>query len=92
MPEPVIVVDNLTRHFGEFVAVNHVSFEIQKGEIVGYLGPNGSGKTTSFRMLLGCSRQPKDMPLCLDTIPIAMQNRYARALDICHRSLPSMTI
>ncbi len=53
MPEPVIVVDNLTRHFGEFVAVNHVSFEIQKGEIVGYLGPNGSGKTTSFRMLLG---------------------------------------
>lgn len=53
MPEPVIVVDNLTRHFGEFVAVNRVSFEIQKGEIVGYLGPNGSGKTTSFRMLLG---------------------------------------
>jgi ABC-2 type transport system ATP-binding protein len=53
MPEPVIVVDNLTRHFGQFVAVNHVSFEIQQGEIVGYLGPNGSGKTTSFRMLLG---------------------------------------
>ena len=53
MSEPVIIVDNLTRHFGQFVAVNHVSFEIQQGEIVGYLGPNGSGKTTSFRMLLG---------------------------------------
>ena len=53
MSEPVIVVDNLTRNFGDFVAVNHVSFEVNQGEIVGYLGPNGSGKTTSFRMLLG---------------------------------------
>jgi ABC-2 type transport system ATP-binding protein len=53
MPEPVIVVDHLTRYFGEFVAVNDVSFEVQPGEVVGYLGPNGSGKTTTFRMLLG---------------------------------------
>jgi ABC-2 type transport system ATP-binding protein len=53
MPEPVIVVDHLTRCFGEFVAVNDVSFEVQPGEVVGYLGPNGSGKTTTFRMLLG---------------------------------------
>jgi ABC-2 type transport system ATP-binding protein len=53
MPEPVIVVDHLTRRFGEFVAVNNISFEVQPGEVVGYLGPNGSGKTTTFRMLLG---------------------------------------
>ncbi|MCG2786528.1 MAG: ABC transporter ATP-binding protein [Anaerolineae bacterium] len=53
MPEPVIVVEHLTRHFGDFVAVNDVSFEVQPGEVVGYLGPNGSGKTTTFRMLLG---------------------------------------
>ena len=53
MPEPVIVVDRLTRRFGEFVAVNAVSFEVHSGEIIGYLGPNGSGKTTTFRMLLG---------------------------------------
>ncbi len=53
MPEPVIVVDNLTRRFGDFVAVNDVSFEVQPGEVVGYLGPNGSGKTTTFRVLLG---------------------------------------
>jgi len=53
LPEPVIVVDQLTRHFGEFVAVNAVSFTVQPGEIIGYLGPNGSGKTTTFRMLLG---------------------------------------
>jgi ABC-2 type transport system ATP-binding protein len=50
---PVVTVDNLTRRFGDFVAVDHVSFQIQPGEIVGYLGPNGSGKTTTIRMLLG---------------------------------------
>jgi ABC-2 type transport system ATP-binding protein len=53
MPEPVVVVENLTRKFGDFVAVDHISFTVQPGEIVGYLGPNGSGKTTTIRMLLG---------------------------------------
>ena len=53
MPEPVIVAKNLTRYFGDFVAVDHISFEVPRGEVVGYLGPNGSGKTTTIRMLLG---------------------------------------
>jgi ABC-2 type transport system ATP-binding protein len=53
MPIPVICVENLTRRFGDFVAVDHVSFEVGEGEIVGYLGSNGSGKTTTIRMLLG---------------------------------------
>jgi ABC-2 type transport system ATP-binding protein len=53
MTEPAVHVENLTRRFGDFVAVDHVSFEINPGEIVGYLGPNGSGKTTTIRMLLG---------------------------------------
>ncbi len=56
MSEPVVQVDNLTRRFGEFLAVDHVSFEIEAGEVVGYLGPNGSGKTTTIRMLLGLLR------------------------------------
>ncbi|MEP0806616.1 MAG: heme ABC exporter ATP-binding protein CcmA [Chloroflexota bacterium] len=51
--EPVISVTNLTRKFGDFVAVDNVSFEVRAGEVVGYLGPNGSGKTTTIRMLLG---------------------------------------
>ena len=51
--EPVISVKNLTRRFGEFVAVDHINFDVNAGEIVGYLGPNGSGKTTTIRMLLG---------------------------------------
>lgn len=53
MAEPVITVKNLTRRFGDFVAVDHINFNVDKGEVVGYLGPNGSGKTTTIRMLLG---------------------------------------
>jgi len=53
MSEPVVITENLTRKFGDFVAVDHVSFQVNSGEVVGYLGPNGSGKTTTIRMLLG---------------------------------------
>jgi len=53
MTDPVISVQNLTRKFGDFVAVDHINFEVDAGEVVGYLGPNGSGKTTTIRMLLG---------------------------------------
>ena len=53
MTDPVIVVENLTRKFGDFVAVDHINFSVEPGEVVGYLGPNGSGKTTTIRMLLG---------------------------------------
>ncbi len=45
--------DNLTRRFGAFVAVDHVSFHIRPGEIWGFLGPNGAGKSTTIRMLCG---------------------------------------
>ena len=53
MTEPIIQVEHLTRKFGDFVAVDDISFTVQPGEIVGYLGPNGCGKTTTIRMLLG---------------------------------------
>jgi ABC-2 type transport system ATP-binding protein len=53
MAEPVVIVEDLTRRFGDFTAVDHVSFTVEAGEIVGYLGPNGCGKTTTIRMLLG---------------------------------------
>jgi ABC-2 type transport system ATP-binding protein len=53
MTESVISVENLTRRFGDFVAVDHINFDVRAGEVVGYLGPNGSGKTTTIRMLLG---------------------------------------
>lgn len=51
--ENAIEIRNLTKLFGSFVAVNNVSFNVKKGEVFGFLGPNGSGKTTVIRMILG---------------------------------------
>ncbi|HVJ09093.1 MAG TPA: ABC transporter ATP-binding protein [Acidisarcina sp.] len=51
-----VVVDNLVKKFGDFVAVDHISLETRKGEIFGFLGPNGAGKSTTIRMLCGLLR------------------------------------
>lgn len=51
----VISVRNLTKKFGSFTAVDHISFDVMKGEIFGFLGANGAGKTTAIRMLCGLS-------------------------------------
>jgi len=51
--QPAIFAEHLVRRFGEFTAVNDVSFNVQRGEIFGFLGPNGSGKTTVIKMLTG---------------------------------------
>ena len=51
--QPAITASHLVRRFGELVAVNDVSFRVEKGEIFGFLGPNGSGKTTVIKMLTG---------------------------------------
>lgn len=53
--EKVISVKNLTKKFGSFTAVDHISFDVMKGEIFGFLGANGAGKTTAMRMLCGLS-------------------------------------
>lgn len=53
--ETVISVKDLTKKFGKFTAVDHISFEVAKGEIFGFLGANGAGKTTAMRMLCGLS-------------------------------------
>ena len=53
MADDIVRVEGLSKKFGDFLAVDNVSFTIKKGEIVGYLGPNGSGKTTTIRLLLG---------------------------------------
>jgi len=54
--EPVIHVEHLSKDFDDFTAVDNISFQVQKGEIFGFLGPNGSGKTTTIRMMLGLLR------------------------------------
>ena len=48
-----VIAKGLTKRFGDFTAVNNIDFEVQRGEIFGFLGPNGSGKTTTIRMMLG---------------------------------------
>jgi len=53
MSEPIIRAINLTKRYGDFTAVDGISFEVRKGEIFGFLGPNGAGKTTTVRMLSG---------------------------------------
>ena len=70
----VIEVRDLVRMFGRFTAVDHVSFEVRRGELFGLLGPNGAGKTTTFRMLCGL------LPVTSGTLRVAgMDLRSARA-------------
>ncbi len=59
--DSVIKVDRLTKRFGTFTAVDHISFEVSRGEIFGFLGANGAGKTTAMRMLSGLSKPTSGM-------------------------------
>ena len=52
----IIQVSDLTKRYGEILAVDHINFEVEKGEVFGFLGPNGAGKTTTIRMLTGLSK------------------------------------
>jgi ABC-2 type transport system ATP-binding protein len=72
--ESVIQVRDLVRRFGDFTAVDHVSFDVRRGEIFGLLGPNGAGKTTTFRMLCGLL-PATDGSLCVAGVDL----RHARA-------------
>lgn len=70
----VVAVRDLVRRFGTFTAVDHVSFDVRRGEIFGLLGPNGAGKTTTFRMLCGL------LPASGGILQVAGTDlRYARA-------------
>jgi ABC-2 type transport system ATP-binding protein len=74
----VIEAHDLTRYFGDFLAVDHVSFTVNAGEVVSYLGPNGSGKTTTIRMLLGLLR-PSDGSASVLGFDIVRQSEQLRA-------------
>lgn len=53
MPKNAIIAEGLTYSYGDFVAVDHINFEVAEGEILGFLGPNGAGKSTAWKMLTG---------------------------------------
>jgi ABC-2 type transport system ATP-binding protein len=75
----VIQVTNLTKYFGRTAAVDNISFEVAKGEIVGFLGPNGAGKTTTMRILAGF------MPATGGTSKVAGFDVYSQSLDVRRR-------
>jgi len=66
---PAIRVDQLTRRFGDFVAVDHVSFDVARGEVFGFLGSNGAGKSTTIRMLCGLLK-PTSGQACVDGVDV----------------------
>jgi ABC-2 type transport system ATP-binding protein len=86
--DAVIVAEQLTRRFGDFVATDHVDFRIRRGEIFGLLGPNGAGKSTTFKMMCGLlpvsSGQARVMGLDLKNPPA----RHGSKSAIWRRNLP----
>src|SRR5712672_1343573 len=79
MPEPMIEVEGLTKRFGTFTAVDHVSFSVGKGSIFGFLGPNGSGKSTVIRMLCGLL-EPSDGRATIAGFDVAHQTEQIKNL------------
>jgi len=75
----MIRVENLSKRYGDFTAVYNVSFQVEKGEIVGFLGPNGAGKTTTMRILTGY------MPASEGTVTIAGFDVFDDDLEVKQR-------
>src|SRR5512135_1989558 len=76
MAETMIEVQNLTKDYGNYVALRDVSFEVQRGEILGFLGPNGAGKTTTMRILTGY------MPPSSGSARIGGYDVFAESMDV----------
>src|SRR6267154_234436 len=79
MSETMIECEGLTRRFGHFTAVDHVSFSVTKGSIFGFLGPNGSGKSTVIRMLCGLL-EPSDGRATIAGFDVAHQTEQIKNL------------
>src|SRR6266850_4248759 len=72
----VLSVDNLSKKYGEMIAVDGISFKVDRGEIVGLLGPNGAGKTTTINMVLGVL-EPTAGSIRIEDIDVARQRSKA---------------
>jgi len=78
----MIKVENLTKKFGDFMAVDNVSFSVNKGEIFAFLGPNGAGKTTTIRMLTTLLKPTSGRVLINGSDPVREQNDVRRSFGI----------
>lgn len=73
-----IKVNDLSRHYGPISAVNHINFEVRRGEVLGFLGPNGAGKTTTMQMLSG-NLAPSTGQILINGIDLLDQPKQAKA-------------
>ncbi len=78
----MIKVENLTKKFGGFMAVDNISFSVNKGEIFAFLGPNGAGKTTTIKMLTTLLKPTSGRILINGSDPIREQNNVRRSFGI----------
>lgn len=78
----MITVDNLTKKFGEFTAVDNISFSVNKGEIFAFLGPNGAGKTTTIKMLTTLLEPTSGTILLNDNDPMKNKDEVRRSFGI----------
>jgi len=78
----MMVVENLTKKFNDFIAVNNISFSVRKGEIFAFLGPNGAGKTTTIKMLTTLLRPTQGKILLNGFDPLTQQDQARRSFGI----------
>jgi ABC-2 type transport system ATP-binding protein len=78
MTSPAVRTEALTKTFDRFVAVDHIAFTVERGQIFGFLGPNGSGKTTTMRMLLGLLKPTSGVAEVLD-VDVARRPEQVRS-------------
>jgi ABC-type multidrug transport system ATPase subunit len=85
-----IEVKNLTRDFGDFRAVDDLSFQVRRGEIFGFLGPNGAGKSTMIHLLTGLLYPTSDPARWRDWTWLARPSRSSGKSVTCHNASPFM--
>ena len=79
----MISVEGVTKRYGSVLAVEELSFAVERGEVVGFLGPNGAGKTTTMKMITG-TLQPDEGAVRLDGVPVAV--------SYTHLTLPTILL
>lgn len=96
MSQPILSVENLTKNFGGLIAVNDISFQVKKGELLGLIGPNGSGKTTMLNLISGAFKSSSGK-ISLESAEISnlpahviARNGVARTFQLV-KILPSLT-